>query len=91
MVADPDPLTRKAMHSADHRKNSVLHVNRTFKKNHVLQKKKSRFFIKEVLKRLFQIGCIVPVELFLYRERLQQQNGDLRKRDRVESTCTWLY
>ncbi len=28
---------------------------------------------------------------FLYRERLQQQNGDMRKRDKVESTCTWLY
>jgi hypothetical protein len=26
---------------------------------------------------------------FLYRERLQQQNGDMRKRDKVESTCTW--
>ncbi len=28
---------------------------------------------------------------FLYRERLQQQNGDMRKRDRVETTCTWLH
>jgi hypothetical protein len=28
---------------------------------------------------------------FLYRERLQQQNGDLRKRDKVEATCTWLH
>jgi hypothetical protein len=27
-------------------------------------------------------ACIVPVELFLYRERLQQQNGDMRKRDK---------
>jgi hypothetical protein len=35
--------------------------------------------------------CIVTVELFLYRERLQQQNGDMRKRDKVEATCTWLY
>ena len=27
----------------------------------------------------------------LYRERLQQQNGDMRKRDKVEATCTWLH
>ncbi len=27
--------------------------------------------------------CSVPVELFLFRERLQQQNVDMRKRDKV--------
>ena len=28
---------------------------------------------------------------FLYRERLQQQNGDMKKRDGVKITCTWLH
>ena len=28
---------------------------------------------------------------FLYRERLQQQNGDMRKRDGVKTMCIWLY
>ncbi len=26
---------------------------------------------------------------FSYRERLQQQNGDIRKRDGVKTTCIW--
>jgi hypothetical protein len=28
---------------------------------------------------------------FLYQERLQQQNRDMRKRDKVKATCTWLH
>ncbi len=28
---------------------------------------------------------------FSYRERLQQQNGDMRKRDKAETRCTWLH
>ncbi len=37
--------------------------------------------------------CLVPSEPFLYRERLLQQNGDRRKRDRREyctyQGCSW--
>jgi len=37
--------------------------------------------------------CLVPYEPFLYRERLLQQNGDRRKRDRREyctyPKCSW--
>ncbi len=29
------------------------------------------------------------MELFSYRERLQQQNGDIGKRDGVKTTCIW--
>ncbi len=37
------------------------------------------------------IGVYHSCGTFLYRERLQQQNADMRKRDKVESTCTWLH
>ncbi len=35
--------------------------------------------------------CIVPVELFSYRERLLQQNGDTGKRDGGKTTCIWVH
>jgi hypothetical protein len=28
---------------------------------------------------------------FFYRERMQQQNGDIRKRDGVKTMCIWLH
>jgi hypothetical protein len=28
---------------------------------------------------------------FLYQERLQQQNGDMRKRDGMKAMCIWLH
>jgi hypothetical protein len=37
------------------------------------------------------IYCVVPVELFSYRERLLQQNGDIGKRDGVKTTCIWAH